>query len=545
MQTVLDYAKLLTFICLYLSDSDIPCDRFRDWFRSARKLAKRYQCDGFYVNFFADISMNGDIDLKKIGLFKNKLLVPLYQNIKSYESKVHVDLVNYIHKCTQFISKPYEERYWTYIKNNHTILKDIEINKCFVSQLKLRNLTKIYNEMVDIVYRLIGIKRPLLYQPDRDKLRKDEKYDQYVEYLKKYSNLLKILNGGFVHNLRIFVVKYGKNVFKNGLMLVKFEEAKQFLQKLGCDKLCSGFDGYLDSDGNHYTLGGKKLSAVPLGTVEMNPKYNLREDNTYVCRLLELNRNISTQDRNKNNKNSKFSHVNDFLKREQYYVNKWRKDLFSDDEYLKLCSTVVDILYRTKARIGGIDNSTEGKATYGISTLLKEHIRFSKNTVFFEYSGKKNHLQYHKIVLDTDKYSKQLGNNLKFFINKKLKTVFPQYISNGRKKTILLSHAVRAYLKKLNVPVSPHGFRHAFAQTTTQNILGSLNDIQFNTGNELEKAIRDEIVKYIATVLHHESGSKLTSTTALNAYIDPRLIKQEYDRRNLRLTKFFETLNGE
>lgn len=544
MQTVIDYAKLLTFICLYLSDSDIPCNRFKEWFRSARRLAQRYQCDGFYVNFFADISMNGDVDLKKIGLFKNRLLMPLYQGIKNNESDINVDLVNYIHKCTQFINKPYEKRYWLYIENNHTILEDIEINKCFVSQSKLKNLTKIYDEMVGIVYELVGVKRPLLYQPDRDKLRKDAKYDQYTEVLKKYSNLLKILNTGFRHNLRIFVVKYGKNVFNNGLMLVDFKKTKLFLAKLGCDKLCSGFQGYLDSDGNHYTLGGKKLAAIPLGTVEMNPKYDCNSDNTYVCRLLELNRNISTQDRNKSNKNSKFSHVNDFLKREQYYVNKWRKDLFSKNEYLRLCSTVVDILYRTKARIGGIGNNTEGKPTYGISTLLREHIKFLRNTVIFEYSGKKNHLQHHEIMLNVDKYSKQVGNNLKFFINQGLETVFPQYVSNNNKK-VLLDHAVRTYLKKLGVPVSPHGFRHAFAQTATQNILGSLNDVSFTTGNELEKAIRNEIVKYVATVLHHESGSKLTSTTALNAYIDPRLIKQEYDKRHLRLTKFFKTLNGE
>lgn len=97
-------------------------------------------------------------------------------------------------------------------------------------------------------------------------------------------------------------------------------------------------------------------------------------------------------------KNEKYSRLENFIKKLPLLRNYTNKILngpmnFKNKEYI--ISILVEILENTYSRIGNEIHKEENN-TYGLTTILKKHVKIHDSTIIIEYIGKKNVKQYHE-----------------------------------------------------------------------------------------------------------------------------------------------------
>jgi len=351
----------------------------------------------------------------------------------------------------------------------------------------------------------------------------------HPEVFAEYAKYAKILNRSVKHEIFRFVRK-------QKTPLVSIDLIRSHLEGLGMpNNLPRGFTGGLmDESGKAYTAEGRMLDKVPFGTVVMNPKYNPELDNTYVLSGVNHFARYRTTTFLSGNKAARHSLVQDFLKAEDEHVAKWRVDLNKKGSEDQILAAMVELLYKTSARIGGKGNQTAGEPTYGLSTLQVGHLRILPTKIVFDYTGKKGTNQYTEYKLN-DAISKKVAEIIKELVAGKDKTaaVFTY------RRHLITRQMVSAYLKSLGIQLTPHKFRQIAGTKLALAILAKapFKKNSFLKQSAVERWFKEEALK-IGEALHHRNGEKVTSATAIRSYIDPAPIADYFESLGLRRPKW-------
>lgn len=348
----------------------------------------------------------------------------------------------------------------------------------------------------------------------------------------KYSELRKEFVAQYKNALLRFVRSSGKET-------IDVAVAAKFLNAKGCNYIPKGFIGKIDELGRLYTVAGKQIAGMLIGEVKMNPRYDPKLDNTYVCYLASNPaQQLRTVTFNAKNKAARFEKVNNFIDKVDDHRKSWVDDLRSLDDKKVVLSAMVETIYQTQARIGGDSTNMEGEDRYGMSTLLMKHIKMLPNGgIYFKYPGKKGTVQEHEL-------------NPKSVVTKRVISIIKGLTKNKHPDDHVFTYRGKAlngsdvnrYLRSLGIDVSIHKFRHLAGTKLAMQILKrSAFKKGAATQAQVEKWVKEEF-KEIGQALHHRSGTgekeKVVSSTAIAAYVDPAVLKNYFTGLGLRVPKW-------
>lgn len=384
--------------------------------------------------------------------------------------------------------------------------------------------------MIKIVTTLTGRKNdPILTLNEARDLREEK-----PKTMERYSELRKV-----------FVTNYKRALFKfvrtSGKPYVDVKVARKYLDAMGCNYIPNGFVGNIDEQGRLYTTAGKQIAGMLIGSVVMNPSYDPKKDNTYVCHLVgNKGQALRTVDFIKGNKAERFDKVAEFMDNVDKFRTKWLKDLDSYDSKIQTIAAMVEAIYQTQARIGGDSKNQDGEDRYGMSTLLVKQLKSVQGGFEFNYVGKKGTEQHHFLPSNT-------------MSNRKVIKIIKDLIKGKRPDDVVFTNRgkplgggpVNSYLKSIGVPagITIHKFRHLAG---TKLAMGILKKAPFKktdkpTQASVEKWIKEEM-KQVGEMLHHRTGSgdnqKVTGMTAINAYIDPKTLATFFNNLGLRVPRW-------
>lgn len=305
-----------------------------------------------------------------------------------------------------------------------------------------------------------------------------------------------------------------------------------------------------------YTAEGKELSAVPYGTVRMNPAYDPKSDDKYVLsQVNDIRKEYRTLSMNTSNKDQIFQKAAQYTEKEAEYRSSWLRDMMLFDPKKDLgrpqkdhvLAALLELLYVTRQRIGGKSNATKGEDTFGLTTLQVNHIEIKPNYILYSYSGKKGTNQSAKIPTTGSPEAIKLGQIITALISARrdkqgkvipakgpTELVFTHRIG-GHDKPVPAG-AVRTYMKQVhNMPIGPHGFRHSVATEMAKAVLAKA---KFKPGKCTQAEVNAwvlEALKVVGHKLHHRNTKgEDTAVTAIKSYIDPEVMHSFYERLGLR-----------
>lgn len=149
------------------------------------------------------------------------------------------------------------------------------------------------------------------------------------------------------------------------------------------------------------------------------------------------------------------------------------KDMKSKDPKISRISTVCYLIYRTAMRVGDEKDPDEAD-TVGATTLRKEHINITENTIEFDFLGKDS-VRWQETV-KAEGNDKQFQENLKKLIqNKKPKDEIFEDIT---------SRHVNAYYSSIVSGLTAKVFRTYLATTMVKDYLKEHDNIKGKTPNE-------------------------------------------------------------
>lgn len=303
--------------------------------------------------------------------------------------------------------------------------------------------------------------------------------------------------------------------------------------------LPSGFVGNIDDLGRFYTTEGKRLLQTPSGDVRMNPKYDPKKDNAYVCEFTpafaQKPTRGYTEDYRTSAKTAKFDIVSDVMPKLPALTKKWLPDMRKATTSREgLLATLCEFIYDTSARVGNKNAATGGEKTYGATQLLVKHFKFNTqgNGATITYIGKSGGKQAHKVKF-TSVRGRQLGEALKKLVEGKAPND-PVFTFKDKQVTGAM---INRYLHTLGFPRS---FTIHKLRTARGTVMAStlLKDSPFKKGGtwkdrDVHKWLETELLK-IGSELGHMSGDKVTSATAIQNYISPELLEEFYGNLGIR-----------
>ena len=342
-----------------------------------------------------------------------------------------------------------------------------------------------------------------------------------------------------------------------------------------------GFDGMIGVDTRLRTTTGRKLSSVPAipdGTIlRMNSDYSADDDNTFVYQIL-----VPTEDGKKPD-NSGIKVKGRWYRKQQFYTedwvrrsnkaigkkvmdiidskhteqvrNRWRMDLRDDDVEKRTMAAMVEILYQTAQRIGSSRGMAHGTRTYGLSALLREHVRLrGKQTILLEYPGKDAVKQSFVLNASDSQHMKRVVKIVRKLCKDKKKDEKVFRIPGTLRMKDITGQHVNRYLKSVGAQFTNHKFRHLKANIIALPLLtqsklleqkdkGQILDADVN--KEIN-SIGEKVGKELGHVIRTKQGDdKVTGATALRSYISPEIVKQFYDGLGVRYPAWLEkTIRG-
>jgi len=149
------------------------------------------------------------------------------------------------------------------------------------------------------------------------------------------------------------------------------------------------------------------------------------------------------------------------------------KDMKSKDPKINRISTACYLIYRTAMRVGDEKDPDEAD-TVGATTLRKEHIKITANTIEFDFLGKDS-VRWQETVV-AEGHDKQFHKNLKNIIEKKKPK---DEIFEG-----ITSRHVNQYYSGIVKGLTAKVFRTYLATTVVKNYLVKHDTIKTKTANE-------------------------------------------------------------
>ncbi|KAF2507103.1 DNA topoisomerase IB [Flavobacterium zhairuonense] len=174
----------------------------------------------------------------------------------------------------------------------------------------------------------------------------------------------------------------------------------------------------------------------------------------------------------------------------------------------KVIALVIRLMEETHIRIGNEKYAKDNKS-YGLSTLRKRHININKNTLRFEFIGKKG--KQHTITTRNKQLIKLVGRCEEI----PGWEVFKYYDNNGEKK-VLDSHMVNEYLHE----ISGEYFSAKDFRTWAASIIFFENLMEIGTTTDEKEVKKNILTAYDATA--EALGN--TRNVCKNYYVHPLLV---------------------
>jgi len=149
------------------------------------------------------------------------------------------------------------------------------------------------------------------------------------------------------------------------------------------------------------------------------------------------------------------------------------KDMRSKDPKISKISTACYLIYRTAMRVGDEKDPDEAD-TVGATTLRKEHIKITADTIEFDFLGKDS-VRWQETVV-AEGHDKQFHENLKKIVEKKKPK---DEIFDG-----ITSRHVNVYYSSIVKGLTAKVFRTYLATTVVKNYLVKHDNIKEKTANE-------------------------------------------------------------
>lgn len=320
--------------------------------------------------------------------------------------------------------------------------------------------------------------------------------------------------------------------------LVDVRDLVQVLKQKGIrNSIPTGFVGKMDDAGKFYTTEGKQLVANPAGEVRMNPRYDAKLDNAYVCEFTPPFGGAAgrayTKEYRAGSKTNKFELVESVLPRLDTLSKKWLPGIKKLGESREaLIAVLCEYIFTTSSRVSNKNAKTDGETTYGATTLKVKHVKKSAGGYTVTYIGKSSGRQKHVLKANTAR-----GKILCAAIGKLLEGKSPKdnlFEYNGK---IVSGTLITKYLIKIGFPTgfTIHMLRTAKGTKLTKELLskspfkkgGDWKDI------EVHRWLEKELLK-VGSELGHMSGTKVTANTAIQNYIAPNILIEFYKKLGIR-----------
>jgi hypothetical protein len=301
------------------------------------------------------------------------------------------------------------------------------------------------------------------------------------------------------------------------------------------------FVGQLDDSLKFYTSEGERLNGVPVGDVRMNPDWDT-DHSRYYCEYKAPGAagwsKLYQENVRKERKKARFAATRVMVDDLDKYRKRWRRDMKANDLTKALPALLCEIAYMVSPRIGTTGNRAivEGKEvpTYGLSTIMKKHVKATGSKVTIEYVGKAGEKQSHVI----EKSGDSADSSASAFVIGRIRLLLADKKPNdlvftdeeGRGFT---GQDVNRYLKSIGSPITFHGFRKvkgSYLMRETLNAYDGPND-----GRSVN-AFVGEALKAVGEALGHFSKGKITGNTALKSYVDGDILLDFYEQQGVAPT---------
>ena len=297
-------------------------------------------------------------------------------------------------------------------------------------------------------------------------------------------------------------------------------------------------DVLVDLNFNLYNVNKSKLACkLPLYRVIVlpNTSYNADTDDQYVFKYQALGASVMQYCFSDNYKKSKttkkYANVDKLMTELPKMRKIWLSDLKSNNIAKQQFGAACEIVYHTAMRIGTKGNQTNGTPTYGLLTLKVKHVKCNNSTVKFDYIGKAGVHHTHELK------------------EASVAKVICSLVANKKPDDAVFSitpDQLNQYLvSKLHSPVTIHKFRTLKGTKLAYEKLLK-DDVCSRLKSDTEKLnYLKQVSLEIGKELGHVSGEKVTGDTALKNYIDPNIIKQYFEKCNLKMSRKFQQLTEE
>lgn len=389
---------------------------------------------------------------------------------------------------------------------------------------------------------LVGRKDTVLTVDEANQIR-ELKPEEYKSYLA----LRRSFNQAWKDAITSYVRSSGKDV-------VPYKDVVEFLHLNGIDHIMpSGFTGLIDDRGRWYTSKGKLIDGVPnaaqFPSVVMNPSYGKPDGGDWIFQAIASDGSkgnyFYTSDYKKAASKAKFAVVQDLSKKMPAMRKKWfaRVKAFNPESKECVISVILELLYEFSARIGSMGNMAAGQPTYGIGTLLVKHAIIDPNgNITLRYKGKDGVATVHKLI-KADPEQKAVILALHQLLNgKSPKERIFTVEQNGKQKPIATGQ-VNQYFKALGAgEATVHKIRTYHGTQLFTELASKVTKPPKDqkAAEVMLKKLAEAVGKKLNHVRRGASGTKVTGTTALAAYIDPSASIAFFRNYGYRIPKFLE-----
>ena len=421
------------------------------------------------------------------------------------------------------------------IHSNVSSFKDPLVNKLFVSKVNHgRQQAKDIARRKEIALKLTGDQNHIITTEEKKKIRKKNATNEAL--IKEYTKTVTKINAAPKEILKSMVRDSGKQYL---LVSDVIRECKR--QKV-VTTLPHAFPGFIGDDGSFYTKDGMAVSGVIQEQVVMNKDYDPKTDNTYICKHTSATAkdwsSVYSVPYKRAAKKRKFKAIRSMSKNLYSFRKKWhallKQGLKTREHFLAF---MAELAYQTSGRIGGVGNKTDGKTTFGLSTLLGKHAKVKGATIELKYRGKKNILQTH--ILDPRESA--IHKFVYKVVLARMKTTGPKERLLTYNDKITTSTEMKVFLvSRIGIPstLGVHSFRTARG---TGMALTNLAPNKWPKSWSKKKPTKKEIMDFftlaitpIAKKLGHFTNGNVTINTAIQNYIDPTILEDFFYRVGIR-----------
>lgn len=408
--------------------------------------------------------------------------------------------------------------------------RDPDINTMFVQEHE--DTSEEQSELETIVEKYTGspgltLPIPVLQQWQQLAKKRGEKTKDH----KRYLELRRAINTAFKTRLQSLVRSSGKSY-------LPVHEVADTLEDEGIPHtLPTGFVGMVDDAGKFYTTAGKKLIQAPAGEVRMNPAYDPKKDNAYVCEFTPPGgakpARAYTEAYRSQAKAKKFTVVSEVMPKLNSLSRKWRQDMRDPKKKTGVLATLTEFIYDTSARVGNPNAESKGQRTFGATQLLVKHFKIDDHKIVVTYQGKSGGKQRHVIEYNKSNNLKLLAKNIKALVKDK-RPSDPVFSFAGK---VFTGASVTRYMQGIGFPrgFTVHKLRtargtHIADRTLKKSPFKKNGDW---TERDVNQWVESNMLK-IGVELGHMSGEKYTSNTAIQNYISPEVLGDFYSKLGIR-----------